>query len=41
MPDEPVKPEYNPQDHPWIGMPVENDSLDEIVRFSLDEIRTA
>lgn len=35
------KPEFVPQDHPWIEMPRDNDSLDESVRFSLDEIRIA
>ena len=41
MPEEPAKPEYVPQDHPWIEMPAEDDSIDEAVRFSLDEIRIA
>ena len=29
---------YNPQDHPWLEMPVE-DSVDEEILYSLDEIR--
>ena len=29
---------YDPQDHPWLEMPVE-DSVDEEIRYSLDEIR--
>lgn len=28
-------------DHPWVEMPAEDDSLDETVRYSLDEIRFA
>ena len=28
-------------DHPWVDLPVENDSLGESVRYSLDEIRYA
>ena len=34
-------PIYNPQDHPWLEMPV-HDSEDEdfeVIRYSLDEIR--
>ena len=27
--------------HPWVDMPVDEDSLDETVRYSLDEIRFA
>ena len=30
--------EYNQADHPWLEMP-DDDSLDEAVRYSLDEIR--
>lgn len=30
---------YNQEDHPWLEMP--DDSLDEVVRYSLDEIRLA
>ena len=41
MPEEPKTPEYDPKDHPWIEMPDEADSLDEALRFSLDEIRIA
>ena len=26
-----------PEDHPWLEMP--EDSIDEVIRFSLDEIR--
>ena len=29
---------YRPQDHPWIEMPAD-DSVDEEIRYSLDEIR--
>lgn len=29
------------QDHPWIEMAMDDDSIDEAVRFSLDEIRIA
>ncbi len=29
------------EDHPWLEMPTEEDSLDETVRYSLDEIRYA
>ena len=29
------------EDHPWLEMPLEEDSLDETVRYSLDEIRYA
>ncbi len=39
MPEENREPEYIPQDHPWIEMPVDDNSLDETLRFSLDEIR--
>jgi len=28
-------------DHPWVDMPVDDDSLGESVRYSLDEIRYA
>ncbi|MBR6442612.1 MAG: hypothetical protein IKS46_02895 [Clostridia bacterium] len=28
-------------DHPWVDLPVEDDSLGESVRYSLDEIRYA
>lgn len=42
MPEDTTKPEFDPQDHPWIEMPTDDaDSLDEAVRFSLDEIRIA
>ena len=41
MPEEPKTPEYDPKDHPWIEMPEDEDSLDEALRFSLDEIRIA
>lgn len=41
MPEDTTKPEFDPQDHPWIEMPMDDDSLDEAVRFSLDEIRIA
>ena len=39
MPEENGRPDYVPQDHPWIEMPMEDESLDESLRFSLDEIR--
>lgn len=29
---------YVPQDHPWIEMPID-DSVDEDIRYSLDELR--
>ena len=29
---------YDPQDHPWLEMPME-DSVDEEIRYSLDELR--
>ena len=29
---------YDPKDHPWIEMP-SDDSVDEEIRYSLDEIR--
>ena len=41
MPEEPITPEYDPKDHPWIEMPADEDSLDEALRFTLDEIRIA
>lgn len=41
MPEEPTAPEYDSKDHPWIEMTEDNDSLDEALRFSLDEIRIA
>ena len=43
MPEDTNKPVFDPQDHPWITMPKQSDddSLDETVRFSLDEIRIA
>ncbi len=39
MPEENREPEDIPQDHLWIEMPVDDNSLDETLRFSLDEIR--
>ena len=39
MPEENREPEDILQDHPWIEMPMNDDSLDETLRFSLDEIR--
>ena len=30
--------EYRPQDHPWVEMPTDY-SVDETIRYSLDEIR--
>jgi len=36
--EEQIKPGYAMQDHPWIEMP-SDDSVDEEIRYSLDEIR--
>ena len=33
--------ETRPTDHPWVDLPLEDDSLGEAVRYSLDEIRYA
>lgn len=41
MPEDTATPEYDLKDHPWIEMPTDDDSLDEALRFSLDEIRIA
>ena len=41
MPDDTTKLELDLQDHPWIEMATDDDSIDEVVRFSLDEIRIA
>jgi len=41
MPEEPKTSEYDPKEHPWIEMPADDDSLDEALRFTLDEIRIA
>lgn len=41
MQEDTPKPEFDPKDHPWIEMPTDDDSLDEALRFSLDEIRIA
>ncbi len=41
MPEDTTKPEFDLQDHPWIEMATDDDSIDEVVRFSLDEIRIA
>jgi len=30
---------FSPEDHPWLSLP--DDSLDEALRYSLDEIRIA
>ena len=35
-----AKPERT-TDHPWVDLPVEDDSIGESVRYSLDEIRYA
>lgn len=42
-PQNPAGTEKEPRetDHPWVDLPVENDSLGESVRYSLDEIRYA
>ena len=41
MPEKPKAPEYDRKAHMWIEMPEDADSLDEALRFSLDEIRIA
>ena len=42
MSEDTREPEFNLQDHPWIEMATDDDdSIDEVVRFSLDEIRIA
>ncbi len=41
MPEDTTKPEFDLKDHPWIEAPIDDDSIDEVVRFSLDEIRIA
>ena len=41
MLEETIAPEYDPKNHPWIEMPADDDSLDEALRFTLDEIRIA
>ena len=33
--------EPRPTDHPWVDLPVDDDSIGESVRYSLDEIRYA
>ena len=41
MPEKPndmTENEYCPQDHPWVEMPTDY-SVDETIRYSLDEIR--
>ncbi len=40
-PEENPKPAFDPKDHPWIEMATEDDPLEEVIRYSLDEIRTA
>ena len=37
----PVKSEPRESAHPWVDLPVEDDSIGETVRYSLDEIRFA
>lgn len=41
MPEETAAPDFDLKDHPWIEMPDEDDTIDEAVRYSLDEIRLA
>ena len=41
MPEETNAPVFDPKDHPWIEMPTDSDSIDEAIRYSLDEIRIA
>ena len=36
-----ARKEARETDHPWVDMPMEDDSLGESVRYSLDEIRYA
>ena len=36
--EEQITTEYVVQDHPWVEMPAD-DSVDEEIRYSLDEIR--
>ena len=38
---EPVMSEPRESAHPWVDLPVEDDSIGETVRYSLDEIRFA
>jgi hypothetical protein len=37
----PVQVTLRDSSHPWVDMPVDDDSLDETLRYSLDEIRFA
>ena len=37
----PVMSEPRESAHPWVDLPVEDDSIGETVRYSLDEIRFA
>ena len=37
----PVMSEPRESAHPWVDLPVEDDSIGEAVRYSLDEIRYA
>lgn len=37
----PARPVFRETGHPWVDMPVEDDSLDETLRYTLDEIRYA
>ena len=37
----PVMSEPRESAHPWVDLPVEDDSIGETVRYSLDEIRYA
>ncbi len=46
MPEEnqretPAVKEPRATDHPWVDLPVEDDTIGESVRYSLDEIRFA
>ena len=41
MPEKTKTPEFEPKEHTWIEIPADSDSLDEALRFSLDEIRIA
>ena len=37
----PVMSEPRESSHPWVDLPVDDDSIGETVRYSLDEIRFA
>lgn len=37
----PTQAAFRETGHPWVDMPVDDDSLDEALRYTLDEIRFA